>query len=377
MISAAIVGLGWWGKTLVEAADDSDAIRFVAGATRTVTPEIEAFAKKHGFATRCRIMRRCSPIRVWTPWFLRRRIRCMARRSLPPRRPSKHIYLRKAVHADQAGSGRRGRRRAQSRGHARAWLQPPASSRNDQTARHDPRGRARHRAPRRIDHDLSQCAVHQSQPLARRQDRDAARRIDADGRACRRRHDRPVRADRSCFRAEFSPRRADRCRRHHLDPVSHEGGHVGLSRHHDHDRARFQLSRCSVQKAGCGSKASLMLPALRRRSGARGYSAPASSSRSRARPRTWQAETMDISRAALEAFAKAAEGGPALSDPIRPDDPRRCRHRSHRPRGGVRKRSSTSIKAKQQEIKHGSRQRPRPSDLFDARASRRQLGAIV
>ena len=27
----------------------SDAIRFVAGATRTVTPELEAFAKKHGF----------------------------------------------------------------------------------------------------------------------------------------------------------------------------------------------------------------------------------------------------------------------------------------------------------------------------------------
>jgi predicted dehydrogenase len=50
MIRAAIVGLGWWGKTLVEAADDSGAIRFVAGATRTVTPEIEAFAKKHGFA---------------------------------------------------------------------------------------------------------------------------------------------------------------------------------------------------------------------------------------------------------------------------------------------------------------------------------------
>ncbi len=50
MIRAAIVGLGWWGKTLVEAATDSDAIRFVAGATRTVTPEIEAFAKKHGFA---------------------------------------------------------------------------------------------------------------------------------------------------------------------------------------------------------------------------------------------------------------------------------------------------------------------------------------
>ncbi len=49
MINAAIVGLGWWGKTLVEASENSGAIRFIAGATRTVTPDIEAFAKKMGF----------------------------------------------------------------------------------------------------------------------------------------------------------------------------------------------------------------------------------------------------------------------------------------------------------------------------------------
>jgi predicted dehydrogenase len=46
MITAAIVGLGWWGKTLVESGEHSDAIRFVAGATRTLSPEIEAFAKE-------------------------------------------------------------------------------------------------------------------------------------------------------------------------------------------------------------------------------------------------------------------------------------------------------------------------------------------
>jgi len=48
MLRAAIVGLGWWGKTLVESAESSDEIRFVAGATRTVSPEIEAFAKDKG-----------------------------------------------------------------------------------------------------------------------------------------------------------------------------------------------------------------------------------------------------------------------------------------------------------------------------------------
>jgi len=47
MINAAIVGLGWWGKTLVESAQNSDFIRFVAGATRTVSDDIKAFAGTH------------------------------------------------------------------------------------------------------------------------------------------------------------------------------------------------------------------------------------------------------------------------------------------------------------------------------------------
>ncbi len=45
MINAGIVGLGWWGKTLVEAvAGQSDKIRFVAGATRTASEGSKAFA---------------------------------------------------------------------------------------------------------------------------------------------------------------------------------------------------------------------------------------------------------------------------------------------------------------------------------------------
>ena len=49
MINAAMIGLGWWGQTLVESlADGSDVMRFVALSTRTVTPDVEAFAKKHG-----------------------------------------------------------------------------------------------------------------------------------------------------------------------------------------------------------------------------------------------------------------------------------------------------------------------------------------
>ena len=51
MINAAIVGLGWWGKTLVESVQgSSDQIHFVAGTTRTRTPEVQAFADAQKFA---------------------------------------------------------------------------------------------------------------------------------------------------------------------------------------------------------------------------------------------------------------------------------------------------------------------------------------
>src|SRR4051794_13566323 len=51
MLNAAIVGLGWWGKTLVEAVQqDSEEIRFVAGTTHTKTPEVQAFADAQKFS---------------------------------------------------------------------------------------------------------------------------------------------------------------------------------------------------------------------------------------------------------------------------------------------------------------------------------------
>jgi predicted dehydrogenase len=49
MINAAIVGLGWWGKTLVESlAGGSDVMRFVAGTTRTTSDDVESFFKANG-----------------------------------------------------------------------------------------------------------------------------------------------------------------------------------------------------------------------------------------------------------------------------------------------------------------------------------------
>jgi predicted dehydrogenase len=48
VINAAIVGLGWWGKTLVEAvADGSEDIRFVAATTRSLSDDAKEFAAQH------------------------------------------------------------------------------------------------------------------------------------------------------------------------------------------------------------------------------------------------------------------------------------------------------------------------------------------
>jgi predicted dehydrogenase len=48
MINAAIVGLGWWGKTLVESlADGSDVMRFSALTTRTVNDDVKSFAAQY------------------------------------------------------------------------------------------------------------------------------------------------------------------------------------------------------------------------------------------------------------------------------------------------------------------------------------------
>jgi predicted dehydrogenase len=48
MIQAAIVGAGWWGKTLVESlAAGSEVMRFVALTTPTISPEVVKFAEHH------------------------------------------------------------------------------------------------------------------------------------------------------------------------------------------------------------------------------------------------------------------------------------------------------------------------------------------
>ena len=51
MINAAIVGMGWWGQTLVESVSgNSNKIRFVTGVARRSTEQLEAFTREHELA---------------------------------------------------------------------------------------------------------------------------------------------------------------------------------------------------------------------------------------------------------------------------------------------------------------------------------------
>ena len=48
MLRAAIVGLGWWGETLVDAVRDSAAVRFTAASTRSRSERDQAFCRDRG-----------------------------------------------------------------------------------------------------------------------------------------------------------------------------------------------------------------------------------------------------------------------------------------------------------------------------------------
>jgi predicted dehydrogenase len=52
VLNAAVIGLGWWGKTLVESVQGtSDEIAFTAAVTKTSSDDARAFAAQHGMRT--------------------------------------------------------------------------------------------------------------------------------------------------------------------------------------------------------------------------------------------------------------------------------------------------------------------------------------
>jgi hypothetical protein len=67
MINAAIVGLGWWGKVLVQSVQNkSDKIRFTAGAVRTPS-KVADFAETPSMRLSTRPPIRAMSTRSWRP----------------------------------------------------------------------------------------------------------------------------------------------------------------------------------------------------------------------------------------------------------------------------------------------------------------------
>ena len=295
-------------------AEDSDAIRFVAGATRTVTPEIEAFAKAKGF--------RLAPnyeavladpsvdaVVLATPHSMH------GAQVVAAAAAKKHIYCEKPFtltkrEAEDAVAAVRKAGVTLALGYNRRIH--PEMIKLREMIRTGELGTMLH-----IEATMTFPNVLFINPGHWRADKHetplgglmpmGVHAVDGMIDLCG-----PID---HVFAQSFRRAATDRCRRHHLDPVSHEGGDVGLSRHHDDDRAglfSFQVF---------GSKGWLRLEGVT-------HVAGASSEERRTRlfgtckfqpikgeAKTWQAATMDISRAALEAFAKAAEGGPAYPIP--------------------------------------------------------------
>ena len=225
MIKAAIVGLGWWGKTLVESVQDgSDAIRFVAGATRTVTPDGRGGVRRRaGSQARRRRTRRCWPIPASTRSCSRRRISQHASRSIAAAAAGKHVFCEKPfalTKADAEAAVEAMRRAGVTLGLGYNRRFHPEMTKLRERIRS---GELGDDPARRSDDDVPERALAQAEPVARPARRDAVRRADADGRARRRRHDRPLRPDRPGVLPELPPRRRDRRRRHDVDAVPDEG----------------------------------------------------------------------------------------------------------------------------------------------------------
>ena len=247
MINAAIVGLGWWGKTLVESAANSDAICFVAGTTRTVTPEVEAFAKKHGFrllANYDAVLadRGIDAVVLATPHSMH------GAQVVAAAAAKKHVFCEKPFtltkrEAEDAVAAVRKAGVTLALGYNRRLHPEMIKLRN--MIRAGELGTILH-----VEATMTFPNVLFINPSHWRADKSetpcgglmpmGVHAIDGMIDLCG-----PID---HVVCAKLSPRRDDRCRRYDLDPVPHEGRHVRLSRHHDDDRSGLQFSGVRLER---------------------------------------------------------------------------------------------------------------------------------
>ena len=160
MINAAIVGLGWWGKTLVESGENSKALRFVAAATRTQSPEVKAFVEQKGLRLAANYEAlladpQIDAVVLATPHSMH------AAQVIAAAGAKKHIFCEKPFtltkrEAEDAVAAVRKAGVTLGLGYNRRFHPEMTKLRE-----HDPRRRSRHHPAHRGDDDVPQCAVHQ------------------------------------------------------------------------------------------------------------------------------------------------------------------------------------------------------------------------
>ena len=163
------MGLGWWGRRWSSRCRGPVTdLRFVAGAARTHTDELTAFAQAQGFTLAAPTSRRWR-IRRCRRWCWRRRIRCTAPAGHRGGQGRQACLLREAVRADES---RRGRGRAPPTQAAKVTLGlgynrrfHPEMTKLRQQIRS---GELGHDPARRSDDDVSQRAVPEAGRVARR-----------------------------------------------------------------------------------------------------------------------------------------------------------------------------------------------------------------
>ena len=96
MINAAIVGLGWWGKTLVEAVQSRQRRHPLRGGrdAHQSRRKCRRSPTRRSFSSPT-ATRRCSPIRRSTRWCWRRRIRMHAAQVIAAAAARKHVFCEK------------------------------------------------------------------------------------------------------------------------------------------------------------------------------------------------------------------------------------------------------------------------------------------